>query len=52
MNTASKHIVRIETLKHYVEGVVELSLGREIGSEHVPWNGLFGRVQMTDYCRA
>lgn len=52
MNTASKHIVGVGTLKRCVEGIVELSLGREIGSGHVPWNGLFGRVQMTDYCRA
>lgn len=52
MNTASKHIVGVRTLKHCVEGLVELSLGREIGSEHVPWNGLLGRVQITDYCRA
>lgn len=51
MDTASKHLVGVGTLKHSVEGLVDLSLGREIGSEQVSWNGLFGRVQMTVYCR-
>lgn len=51
MDTASKHLVGVGTLKHCVEGLVELSQGREIGSEQVSWNGLFGRVQMTVYCR-
>lgn len=35
MNTASTHLVGVGTLKHCVEGLVELSQGREIGSEHV-----------------
>lgn len=51
MNAASKHLVGVGTLKPCVEGLVELSQGREIGSEHASWNGLFGGVQMTVYCR-
>lgn len=46
--TASKHIVGVGALTHPVEGIVEQSLGREIGSEYVPWNGLSDRVQITE----
>lgn len=37
MDRASKHLVGVGTLKHCVEVLVELSLGREIGSEQVSW---------------